>query len=255
MLKWSIGRALKKPSPNKIPLSNPEKLRKRDYYTVNITGSDGSQYLARSLSGDKISALKLDPDSEKPEEVNIDLAQVQISSLRITRYFAELEHSYQSPVLFIMKDRALFNYIALIVSRMKLKYYSKKSLYRADRIDVLRKMVERELSIFQQPVSSLRLMYDIHGVGWGLYRNSGSILFYYENLLESLADAGDLIKNGNAYRAAPQAMTTLARYEEEERRHRDQVIYQRTLAYLTAALVLVGFMQTIFEGVVFQINL
>lgn len=249
-----MRRALKKPSPNKIPLSNPHKLRNRDYYTVNLTGSNGSQYLAREISGNTISALKLEPNSEIPEELQINLSSLKNAKIFITRYFAEFEYSYTSPIFFILKDHAIFHYVELILSRLKLKYYSTKNLYRADRIDVLRRMVDRDQDIGQQPISSLRLMYDIHGVGWGLHRNSESILFYYENLLESLADAGDLIKMQEGYRAAPQAMTTLARYEEEERRHRDQVTYQRTLAYLTAALVFVGLMQTLFEGVRFQIN-
>jgi hypothetical protein len=69
------------------------------------------------------------------------------------------------------------------------------------------------------------------------------VRIYYGFVLDALKEAGDLSLNGLRYTLHSNALSTLARYEEENRRHEDAVRLQKILIFLTAALVFVGLLQ------------
>lgn len=66
-----------------------------------------------------------------------------------------------------------------------------------------------------------------------------------EFVLDSLVETSDLQANQNGYQLLAKAIATLSDFEEDERRHRDQVRNQKILAILTTALVVVGLIQAL----------
>ena len=87
------------------------------------------------------------------------------------------------------------------------------------------------------------LMNQIYGDRWARHPDNGQVHGYYRLLLESLVDSGDLTMENHAYHLNPRALSTLAQFEEDNRKHRDLVNLQRIIAGLTFALVVVGLIQ------------
>jgi len=66
---------------------------------------------------------------------------------------------------------------------------------------------------------------------------------YYELVLNSLVESGDLERREIYYSLSPHALVTLSGYEVEERRHRAEIRQQRILGFLTFVLILIGLLQ------------
>jgi hypothetical protein len=67
---------------------------------------------------------------------------------------------------------------------------------------------------------------------------------YYELVLDSLLKSKDLeLADNTYYGLSSQGLTTLSAYEEEERRHRDNVRVQALIGVLTFATVAVAIWQ------------
>jgi len=86
-------------------------------------------------------------------------------------------------------------------------------------------------------------MNQMYGRHWRYHPENERLSRYYGILLDSLASSNDLRQDGISYQLAPQGPATLATYEEDNRKHRDQVRQQKLLGFLTLWLVIVGLLQ------------
>jgi hypothetical protein len=69
------------------------------------------------------------------------------------------------------------------------------------------------------------------------------LMTYYRLLLESLKASGDLADGRQGFKLNPQALNTIADFEQEDRRHRDNYKTQRGIFWLTIVLMFVGAIQ------------
>ena len=80
----------------------------------------------------------------------------------------------------------------------------------------------------------------MYGDRWARHPDNEQLHQYYVLVLDSLVESDDLNLEDNGYHLSPKALSTLAQFEEDNRKHRDLVIMQKILAALTFALVMVG---------------
>jgi len=92
-------------------------------------------------------------------------------------------------------------------------------------------------------MSSISLMSLLYSNRWVFHPEKDELIRYCSFLLSSLAASGDLIERQGTFTLAGKALATISEYEEDYRRHRDQIVLQRILAFLTVALVIVGAVQ------------
>lgn len=124
--------------------------------------------------------------------------------------------------------------------------FNKRELTRQDRMQVLRLFVSKTSEDTDFEVSILGLMEILYTRRSFRHPHQETTNNYYELLLRSLVDSGDLSNHGNngvAYALAPQGLTTLASYELEERRHHDNLKQQGRIGKLTGVLILIGLLQ------------
>ncbi len=82
---------------------------------------------------------------------------------------------------------------------------------------------------------------EIYGRRWISHPRHNNILNYYAILMDSLVDAGEVQKGKyDSYRIGGKGLSTIWEYEENIRKHKDNVRQQTVLGVLTAALVLIG---------------
>ncbi|TKB20403.1 MAG: hypothetical protein E5V75_04860 [Mesorhizobium sp.] len=123
--------------------------------------------------------------------------------------------------------------------------FNKRGLTRQDRMQVLKLFVNETAKDSAFKASIFSLMELLYTRRWFRHPEQEATNNYYELVLQSLSDSGDLeaSDHGLNFALKPQGLTTVASYELEERRHHDSLLQQSRLAKLTWVLVGVGLLQ------------
>jgi len=122
-------------------------------------------------------------------------------------------------------------------------WFNRKKLVRDERLDFLRFVYQKTLADPRYRVDELVILREKYGESILDHPECIEVSHYYGLLIASFVETNDLVKEGSSVRLGPKALYTLSKAEEENRRHRDAVIYQRILLFLTLGLVVSGFLQ------------
>jgi hypothetical protein len=245
--RWAIGLALRRPAPAIIPLSNIDKLKERDYYTVSLLDDrDGVQVGISSLDQNGVEGFwSIRRESSEGRPVCIPENEIEKFQIELVHYANELEIRYGTAFEFLLGKYTFLAARAIWRHRLKVWAFSKRKLPRQDRREVLSLAYEwtitNENNEFEfGPQTFLIRKY---GILIALHPEFRQQYRYYRLILESLVESGDMKKNNGTYNLLPKALASLHEYEESDRRHQDQLRQQRILGWLTFALVVVGVFQ------------
>jgi len=235
----AISLALRRPAPDVIPRSGA-RAKGVDCYVIQVGGAEAKwPFLVDSL--DRKGLLGRWWNGNRFEsECCIPYAYLAFDEVQITHYIGIYEFGFASPLSFLVQEVLRWPYLLIARDRIAQFFFNKQTLVRKDRIHVLRLIVEATLSERTFSCSSPRLMSLLYSNRWVFHPDKAQSLAYCSLLLDSLVASGDLTREQGAYRLAPKALATLAQFEEDERKHRDLIVQQRILKWLTAGLVLVG---------------
>lgn len=111
------------------------------------------------------------------------------------------------------------------------------------RMDLLRVLIERSIRSAGAGVNSMDLMTELYSLRWVLHPEGEDQEYKLGLYLESLVSSGDLVKTGSEFVVASHAILTLEKYEEEERRHRDNLRLQKGMIFLTLLIALLALIQ------------
>jgi hypothetical protein len=203
---------------------------------------DDQQFLAMAVSADGIKGILFAPDG-KPQDQTISLENASERPILITQYLGEIEIQYRSAFEFLIYQLLQLPWMKLLLERVTQWRYSRRTLVRTDRIDVLRRFIEESIAKSDFAAGGPDVMDLMHGRSVWRFPRTDENLRYYDYLLESLADAGSLVKQGAHFRLAPKALATIAEYEEQNRRHNDSRRSQNAIVGLTFAIVIIGLAQ------------
>lgn len=248
---YAIRKALKKPSPDRIPLTGYERLQGRDYFTVNIGPEENRRlFLITAMDDRSATAYHFALDDDRGRLCSIPLDGMRGMFLSVTYYFKEIQFGYDSPYPFLISTFLRLHWWQLILRRFMQAMFNRKRLVRAKRLEILSLLAEDALQKEATPsVTAQTLIQMLHP---SIYPSVNAVLHpeyhqarrYYQFLLESLATTDDLTaQNNRTFQVNGQAFATLSAAETDDRRHEDQIRSQRVLMALTAALVVVGILQ------------
>lgn len=182
-------------------------------------------------------------DSREILAVSVPNQTILTFGLQLIRYLKAEEFHYSSATWFLLTQYIGFPWLQLLYRRLRRFILNLRPLTRIDRTRVLQSYVEKSLSSDESRMSSVALMTMLYGPRWAHHPDNDRLRRYYEIVLESLAQTGELTHDGHAYRLAAQGFATLTQYEENAQRYRDMVRMQWLLAALTLGLVFVGLIQ------------
>lgn len=244
LIRAAISKALERNSPSSIPLSGWDRLQVRDYYTVHLGNVDDEH--AFFING--ISKVALDGhwwwrDVGRGFPASVPNSNLPRMALLIKHYCRELEVDYRGSLCFMLGRLCGWSWIILFCSRFQTWFYNRKHLVRDEQYKLLRNIYDQTLHNRVYSTSAMDYMTERYGLGWGSHPSNQEVRIYYGLILDALAEAGDLQINGRMYSLSPQAISTLANHEEDNRRHVDAVRLQKVLHRLTFALVVVGLLQ------------
>lgn len=114
---------------------------------------------------------------------------------------------------------------------------------RSERIETLKLILEETIENRTFIVSSVSLSGLLYTQKWVFHPDKSRQLAYNDLLLKSLVESGELTSVQYGFKLSPKALVTISEYEEDQKRHRDNLAQSSATKWLTFALIIVGLVQ------------
>lgn len=232
-------RALSRACPSLIPRSGADGAVV-NCYSIYIDKNSAPYLLVRSLANDVLSCDEWTGSSfNKP--IEIPLQAIQWRDVSITHFYGYNEIQFRGLAKFGFSYLTRLPYLKTLLTRLiettDQYFFNKKKLVAKQRMDLLRFLVQRQLE--GSPISSpISLMTNLYSLRWLQHPDRESHQNQLRFYLDSLVDTGELKKTGAKYDLTGEALKAIEVYEEQERKHTENVKIQRRMFWLTLTIVL-----------------
>lgn len=212
------------------------------FYVVWIRERQGN-FRARvlALHPDHIVAATQFSDDEVAE-CCLRLQDLSRYAFRWTQFYRAERADFKGPKRFVFSQVFFVAKLMWIKEAISQRIYNSRARFIRERMAVLQKILERDLSADRSSPgkeigwSQFDLLSDMYSMRIFLHPNYNAEARRFFLLLDSLVDSGDMVRNGNSFRVCARAMTTIANYEIEGRRHRIAVLQNWIIIILTIVL-------------------
>lgn len=239
-----INRLLRNPVPERIPRSG-ERALAVDCALVYLR-SKGSSWtlLVREISNEDVSGKYWHGDN------GFGYVTIPFSSLRdydfdITHFYGPYDLKYSSITDYFFNGIVPLNKTKILLGKVDQFLFNKKELLRAERIEVLKLILERTIDEKDFSVSPTSLLSILHTLKWMFHPDQERQLRHSTLLLKSLHSSEDLFLDNYSYKLSEKALITISNYEEETKKHEENIAQSKAMKYLTGALIFVGLIQVI----------
>lgn len=240
---WLLGHVLSRPCGSRIPRSGGKGAAVNCFVTA-IDKGDDPYLIVQSLSNGQLGCIEWD-GSTYTTAVEHPLASFRPRDFRITHYYGLSEVAYDGLMDFLVNRATAWPYIKIHIvgafTHLDQYLFNKKKLVSKARNDLLKLLVDEALA-GRTEHESLDLMTALYSIKWYSHPEGGAVHERLEFYLDSLAETGELKKIGHKYVVTGHALRAIEEYEEQERKHTENVKMQwRTfwLALAVAALTVV----------------
>lgn len=241
-----LPRLLSKACESGIPRSG-KKGEQVNCYVIALDQGDLPYFFATSIEGDVISGLKYDGNSYA-EDASISIPGLKDGTLRITHYYGLSEVTYDSiyDIAFQYVTRLIYIKIRIYryIDKTFQYFFNKRKLVSKRRMDLLRFMMDDQLDRTHKGIGSLNLLSKLFSMRLFLHPSFDVQHEKLELYLDSLVASGEIEKVNTEYVVTGKAISTLEKYEEEERRHTEAVKLQRKMFWIAIIALIFAVVQT-----------
>ncbi|WP_157774592.1 hypothetical protein [Aeromonas sp. CA23] len=241
-----LSKALKKPAPDLIPRTG-EDAASVDCYSCRIILNDNISFWVESIERDCINGYTIGEKSDDRLYKKLTLNDVGLSQVKIKKYKGIYDYTFENGYDFILKD--LTKYIDIVLFSIKefdvitQSIFNKKSLQKNKRTDILKILVER-YSTRNTEFNIVSLMMHIHSSKYFNHPDKDTATSLLKLYLNSFVESGEVIKTqGINYKLTGKAIVTLENYENEERKHKENLRLQRIITFTTIIMALLAAIQ------------
>lgn len=246
LYRWLLPKLLKKACESRIARSGV-KGEQVNCYVVVFDREKSPFFIAKKYYNGKLFGLKWDGKSYS-NSIEISLEDLDKGEFIVTHYYGLSEVTYKN-----VYDLA-FNYITKWVyikfrlyqriDSINQYFFNKRKLITKRRIELLRFMMADQIDRTHKGINSLDLMTKLYSIRWVSHPSGNDQQELLELYLDSLVKSGDLDKTNEQFVVTGKTISTLEKYEEEERRHTEAVKLQRKMFWLTILLFLIAIVQS-----------
>lgn len=245
LYRWILPRLIARACGSCIPRSG-KKGEEVNCYVVALDHGDSPYFVATAISGDALSGLKWNKSSYAVDET-ISISDLESGSLNITHYYGLSEVSYDNiyDVAWHYVTRLVYVKIHIhrYIDSTYQYFFNKRKLVTKRKMELLRLMMDDQLDRTHDGISSLDVMTKIYSMRLFLHPSWEVQHKKIELYLESLVSSGELSKINDEYVVNGKAISTIEKYEEDERRHTEAVKLQRKMFWITIVAVLFAIVQ------------
>jgi len=246
LYRWLLKRLIAKACEARIPRSG-RRGEQVNCYVVALDREDSPYFIATAIHGDNIEGL-LWNGSSYAESITITIRDLETGRLNITHYYGLSEVTYDSIYDVAWNHFTKLVYLEITVHRRLDStfqyFFNKRKLVTKRRMELLRLMMDDQLDRTHNGISSLDLMTKIYSMRLFLHPSWEVQHQKVELYLESFVTSGELRLVNDEYVVTGQAISTIERYEEEERRHTEAVKLQKKMFWLTIIAVIFAIVQS-----------
>jgi hypothetical protein len=238
-----LGIALGRAAPAQIPRSGDEG-KAVNYYLTRVHRKTGHPLVIESADGNMLNCLEFDGDRYAIQTKH-EFESLLKEKFEFKHYHGLATTTYSGWLDFalgwIFKGPYIKAWFYFKRADFLQSIYNRKKLVTKQRIDLLKVILDTQLNGTDR-LCSLSIMTLIHTDMWYLHPKGDEHLHRMEFYLNALSETNLLARSGTDYSITGQGIDAIERYEEEERKHSENIGSQRRMFWLTiviAALTLV----------------
>lgn len=246
VLKWFLPKVISRSCESRIPRSGEEG-EQVNCFVVALDRDNEPFFVATGFENGRLTGLRWNGE-RYAEEHSISIDDLNCGSLRITHYYGlseviyssvyDLAWNYFSKVVYLKIH--LYRYI----SSAHQFFFNKKKLVTKKRMELIQFMMNDQLDREHNGIGVIDLMTKLYSIKWVLHPSADEQQNRLELYLDSLVESGDLRKVNTEYVVTGKAISTIEKYEEEERRHTEAVKLQKRMVLLTILIAFVAIVQS-----------
>lgn len=245
LYKWQLPKLIARMCESRIPRSGEEGA-KVNCYVVALDKESNPYFLVNDIEGDQLVGLKWDGNHYSIQK-KIPISSITDHDFFIKHYYGLSEVKYFGIYDFIINRITNWPYLKIRVHRwiesVDQYFFNRKKLVTKQRIDLLRFMMSDQIDRSHKGISSSDLMTKLYSIKWVLHPEGDQQQEKLELYLDSLEKSEDLESVNNEYVVTGNAIRTIERFEEEERRHVERVKMQKKMFWLTIIIALLALIQ------------
>lgn len=213
-------------------------------FVVSVERSGLPDLLVKSVSDDTLVCLQWDGERYS-DECNVPLSALNTRDFRITHFYGLSEIHFIGLNDFLLNRAMPWHYLGILISRrlhsVGQYFFNKKKLVTKQRVDLLKLFLERALK-GRTDNNVIDVMTELHSIRWIWHPLRDVEQRRLEFYLRALVETGDLRVENQSYVLTGFALRAIEEYEEQERKHTENVKMQwRTfwLALVIGALTVI----------------
>lgn len=234
-----LSKALRKRCPSRIPRSGDDG-KAVNCFSIRFDQGHKPYLLVEGIEGHQVICKEWDGSSYSIDR-RVDLSALDAKALSVTHYYGLASIQYDGLLDLVVGGSLKFEYLKVnvyrAIYRLDQYFFNKKKLVTKQRIDLVKFLWNLKLQGHDE-VDDFDLMGQLYSLKWIHHPEGQDQKQKVKAFLESLSDTGELksAKNGK-YRITGFTLKAIEEYEEQERRHADNVKVQRWALLLTLAIV------------------
>lgn len=236
LCKQTLPKILVRACESRIPRSGEEGA-KVNCFVTSIDRTGEPYLIVFGLVGNDLKCIEWDGTRYSIERT-VPLSSLSVADFRITHYYGHAQVQYFGLFDFIRNRLLPWPYIKIHLVRqldnLDQYLFNKKKLVTKQRTDLL-KYIERALD-GKTEHEPLDLMTDLHSIKWVLHPYGEEEQRKLEFYLDALVETGELRKLNGKYELTGFALRAIEEYEEQERKHTENVKMQWRTFWLTMVI-------------------
>jgi hypothetical protein len=237
LARFFLTRLLSRACESSVPRSGEEGTRVNCFVTKLHQGDDPPPVVL-ALEGDELVCVAWD-GSRYSKDLRLPLDMATLSQFRVTHFYGLSTIWYSGLIDFAVSRLTGWPYAKIhavrVTSRVGQYFFNKRKLATRRRMELLSFLVTRYLG-GKGEFSPIDLMTNLYSLRWVEHPDGESARIQLESYLEAMVETGELKKNSYKYRVTGYALRAIEEYEEQERKHVENVRMQRAMLWLTIAI-------------------
>lgn len=240
---------LRSVAPSIITSSRPGSLQNNFYSLYFIDREGVTRFLAKELIPQGVVGTWSNSTTfHAKSECSIPYEALDHFTIDVQYHYRGWTFYTRGVPLFVLQYLTCYPFLRIYTDRMIQAFFNLRPLARRDRMKVLSFILAETIKEPKFETGSTGVLTHFYSARWVLRKDHMELMAYYGLLLDSLKHTGDLAAGKYGYVMKPQALNTLAAFQREERRHRDNYKIQKGIFLLTVVLMLVGVVQAVTGG-------
>jgi hypothetical protein len=243
---WLLTPLLRKKSPVSGISRTGEEGKKQNCYTIYLISNNRRHLIIEGIDSYGVHGKQYDGNMFA-NDASVTFEQFKAIDVEVVHYYGLDTVTYKGLFSFFITGKTKIEYIIIHFRRLLFKcsqfIFDRRKLVTVQRLQLLRILVDNYIEKAGRGIGLIELMTKLYSIKWVEHPAGDSQEQKISLYLDSLVASGELTKNITEYSVTPKAILTIEKYEEAERRHKNQIRLQFLMVILTFLLAFFAMIQ------------